>query len=89
MTSPPKEKRGVGTALETAELSTRYRSPVFPQLFRYRLLPIRRCIACDSRVRNRNLGGNEGRSALTGNLWCLRCANYPRQLVFSFGESGL
>jgi hypothetical protein len=89
MTGPPKEKRGVGTALKTAELSTRYRFIVFTQLFRSPILPIRRCVACDSRVTNRNLGGNSGRSALTGNLWCWRCADHPRQLVFSFGESGL
>ena len=48
----------------------------------------RECVACGSAVTNRNLGGNGGRSALTGPVWCLRCADYPRQLVLNFGSIG-
>jgi hypothetical protein len=33
------------------------------------------CAACGVRVNHRNLGGYAGRSALTGDLYCLRCAN--------------
>src|SRR5438445_567957 len=47
---------------------------------------IRRCIACDARVNNRNLGGNNGRSALTGDLYCERCADWPHQLMLPFGH---
>jgi hypothetical protein len=75
MIGPQKEKRGVGTVLKTAQLRSRYRSIVFPQLFRGRSLPLRRCVVCDSRVTNGNLGGNEGRSPLSGPVWCLRCAD--------------
>jgi hypothetical protein len=84
--APPKKKEhGVGTALKTAQLTAGYRSPVFSQLFRSRTVSGPRCVVCGSHVTNRNLGGNDGRSALSGNLWCLRCADYPRQPVFIFG----
>jgi hypothetical protein len=36
---------------------------------------IRCCVACGTRVTNRNLGGYSGRSALSGSLWCERCAD--------------
>jgi hypothetical protein len=42
-----------------------------------------RCVACNCRV---TLGGCSGRSALTGRIWCLECADYPRQLVLNFGR---
>ena len=32
-------------------------------------------------------GGNNGRSALTGELFCLRCADYPRQLLLALGKA--
>jgi len=35
----------------------------------------RRCRLCKVRVDNSNLGGNSGNSALTGPLFCLRCAD--------------
>jgi hypothetical protein len=47
---------------------------------------IRRCVACDSRVTNRNLGGSDGNSALTGPVWCLSCADHARQLLLSLGD---
>jgi hypothetical protein len=34
----------------------------------------RRCVACGRVVTNQNLGGYDGRSALSGDLWCLSCA---------------
>jgi hypothetical protein len=46
---------------------------------------IRRCVSCDSRVTNRNVGGHDGRSALTGPTWCYRCADRPCQLVLRLG----
>jgi hypothetical protein len=36
---------------------------------------LRRCVVCNAEVTNRNLGGYDGRSALTGNLYCLACAD--------------
>jgi hypothetical protein len=45
----------------------------------------RRCVACEKPVTNTNLGGNDGRSALTAPVWCLRCADYPQQLLLRFG----
>jgi hypothetical protein len=53
-------------------------------------LPPRRkrsCIACDTPVTNRNLGGFDGNSALSGPLWCQRCADYPVQLLLNFNGS--
>jgi hypothetical protein len=40
---------------------------------------IRCCVACGTRVTNRNLGGYSGRSALSGSLWCERCADSAQQ----------
>jgi hypothetical protein len=79
--SPPKEKRGVGAALKTAELPVTYRFSLFLQALGGSGGPIRRCVSCGSLVRNKNLGGNDGRSALTGDLYCLRCADFQRQLL--------
>jgi hypothetical protein len=41
-------------------------------------LMTRHCVACRVPVSNSNLGGWDGRSALTGDLYCLRCADYER-----------
>jgi hypothetical protein len=35
----------------------------------------RPCVGCGCRVTNQNLGGNSRKSALIGDLWCLRCAD--------------
>jgi hypothetical protein len=35
---------------------------------------MRRCVVCGRTVTNQNLGGYNGRSALSGDLWCLSCA---------------
>jgi hypothetical protein len=37
----------------------------------------RRCMVCQTKVSNRNLGGHDGNSALCGPLFCLRCADEP------------
>jgi hypothetical protein len=36
---------------------------------------IRRCVVCEARVTNANLGGYDGRSALNAGLYCLSCAD--------------
>jgi hypothetical protein len=41
--------------------------------------PIERCAACSRGVKNRNLGGFFGRSAITGPLLCVTCADQPPQ----------
>ena len=35
----------------------------------------RRCVVCGRPVDNGNLGGHDGRSALSGPVWCLRHAD--------------
>jgi hypothetical protein len=45
-----------------------------------------RCVACDTPVTNRNLGGYNGRSALSGILWCMGCADLPQQRLLNFGR---
>jgi hypothetical protein len=40
-----------------------------------RQLHLRYCKVCGVRVTNRNVGGYEGRSALTGRLYCELCAD--------------
>ena len=71
MRSPLKEKRGRRTALKTADLAVAYRFSLAAQTRR----AIRRCVACGCRVTNRNLGGYDGRSALSADLWCYSCAD--------------
>ena len=51
------------------------------QAFPIAKAPVRRCVVCGSRVTNRNLGGYNGRSALSGTLWCSRCADSPAQRI--------
>ena len=85
MTSPPKESGGPPTALKVAKLPIAYRFSLFPQVFSGCRAATRRCVSCDSRVTNRNLGGYDGRSARTGPVWCVNCADYALQLVLFFG----
>jgi hypothetical protein len=40
---------------------------------------LRRCVACSTEITNENLGGYDGRSALSGDLWCLDCADGRKQ----------
>jgi hypothetical protein len=84
MTGSPKKKRGPAkTALQRLNLLERTICGVFLQ----RIMPhkTRRCAACSSRVTNRHLGGCNGHSALTGNLYCLRCADVPIQQLLRLG----
>jgi len=72
---PPRKREGrpARTALRKLELKLAgvYRNFRFPQP------KVRLCTACGCRVSNRNLGGYDGRSALTGSLWCYGCADSP------------
>ena len=45
----------------------------------------RPCSVCAIPVNNQNLGGYNGRSALSGFLYCERCADSPPQRLLSFG----
>jgi hypothetical protein len=36
---------------------------------------LRHCVACGCTVTNQNLGGYNGRSALSGELFCVSCAD--------------
>ena len=85
MNGATKEMGGLPTALNVAKLPTPYHVSLFPQVFSRRRAAIRRCVSCDSRVTNLNLGGYGDRSALTGPIWCLRCADYPPQLLLTLG----
>jgi hypothetical protein len=75
MRSPPKESAAWETALQTAELLRPY--SVF-DLLQSTKSPARRCVACGCRVTNRNLGGDNGLSALSGSPWCCDCADGRR-----------
>lgn len=81
---PPKKERGLGTALQTAELLRPYCVFGFLQLAN---LPVRQCVVSGSRVTNRSLGGFNGGSALSGPLWCYDCADYPQQLLLALGKA--
>ncbi len=52
-----------------SEIETRLNSPLTA-----RQLHRRYCCGCGVAVTNRNIGGYEGRSALTGRLFCDLCA---------------
>jgi len=79
MSPPPKEKRGCNTALKTAELLATYHLSLALQVFSGRRAASRRCVACRAHVTNRNLGGHDGPSALTGPVWCYEYADWPQQ----------
>ena len=53
-----------------SEIEARLASPLTA-----RRLHLRYCARCGERVTNANVGGFEGRSALTGRLFCLACAD--------------
>jgi hypothetical protein len=82
---PPQQKkrRPAKTALPNVEQQGSYHWALLLQPFR--LTPsARKCVACDVRVTNSNLGGSDRRSALTGPLWCHLCADLPHQLLLNF-----
>src|SRR5262245_34472066 len=75
-----------GTTTSTATINGVPRTCGLPRSRRVssrRRSPIRRCVACGVPVTNRNLGGNDDRSALSGPIWCLECADCPRQLLLA------
>jgi hypothetical protein len=92
MKSLLQEKRGVQTALlNDSKLARYYRArrsfqASLAKRSRHRH-DRRECVCCSARVSNRNLGGFSGRSALIGELYCLRCADLPRQRLLNFGRS--
>jgi hypothetical protein len=80
---PPNEKGALLHApVPKLKLQTTY---CFLRLAQVGSAVIRRCVSCDSRVTNQNLGGNDGRSALSGPVWCVQCADYPQQLLLTIG----
>jgi hypothetical protein len=56
-------------ARKLAEIEASLKSPLTA-----RQLHLRYCARCGERVTNANVGGYEGRSALTGRLFCNLCA---------------
>jgi hypothetical protein len=69
---PGNEKSALLHAPKVAELLRSYSGFGFLQPAK---IPVRRCVACGSRVTNQSLGGHDGRSALSGSLWCYDCAD--------------
>jgi hypothetical protein len=93
MKSPPKTKRGPAkTALQTdSKLARYYRArrsfqASINKRSRRGHNDRRQCVCCGTRVSNRNLGGYCGRSAMTGPLYCFRCADWLPQLLLNFGR---
>ena len=93
------ERRLCGATLKTAEVVRIYHFPLFLQretALRQRKGEAKRCrffhqrkrscVCCGRRIRNRSLGGYSGRSALSGFLFCLRCADCPPQLLLPVGD---
>src|SRR5256885_8775195 len=60
-----KKRAPAKSAFRKLQLRSRYHSPLLLQAFAGPSRA-RRCLACEKRVTNKNLGGNDGRSALTG-----------------------
>ena len=85
MNAPPEKRNGalLHTPIPKAKLTeaTSVRAHVntrverLPQVFSRRIAATRRCVSCDSPVTNQSLGGFGGRSALSGPVWCLQCAD--------------
>ena len=86
--SPPakKKRRPAKTALSNVKLQGSYHWALLLQVFRP-TPATRRCVACDVRVTNSNLGGADGKSALSGPLWCRLCADLPGQLLLNFNRA--
>ena len=82
-----KKRRPAKTAFPNVELQGSYHGALLLQAFRP-TPAARRCVACDVRVTNSNLGGADGKSALTGLLWCRLCTDLPAQLLLNFNGAG-
>jgi hypothetical protein len=80
MSAPPsKEKAGAFRYRPVERLLPAYQTVALQQAqkqkFFGRKTKLRRCVICKAEVTNQNLGGYDGRSALTANLYCLACAD--------------
>jgi hypothetical protein len=84
MTGLKQKRRLYGTALRKLRLRTGYHFPLPLQAFAG-CSRVRRCVACEKPVRNKNLGGNNGGSALVGPVWCYECADWPQQRLLELG----
>jgi hypothetical protein len=89
LSPPKRNERGCNTALKTAEVPQTYYTFLLLQVERgvtsrngevkggaadvFHQQDERCCVRCGAIVCNRNLGGFERRSALSGWLWCLHC----------------
>jgi hypothetical protein len=80
-----KEKRGLGTALAITKLTAVYHVALAPQ--RPGRGTKRKCVACDTPVTNRSVGGHDGRP-LSGQMWRQWCADCPAQLLLTFNGVG-
>jgi hypothetical protein len=80
MNSPRKRTPWLGAAARkvTNSLGKLRKSPLPSNL------DVRCCIACGDPVTKANLGGWSGRGALSGILWCEKCADNPRAIKPSF-----
>jgi hypothetical protein len=82
--APPVKERGelLHAPKAAVQLQRRFR---ILALFQVARRQIRWCVVCNCSVTNDNLGGYDGRSALTGELYCLRCADGRDSGVMGFG----
>ena len=87
MQTQKKKRRPAKTAFRNVEQRGSYHWALLLQAFRP-TPATRRCVACNVRVTNSNLGGADGKSALTGPLWCRLCADSPCQLLLNFNGAG-
>ena len=71
--APPEKKRAPGRLAASASALQNYKFPARAQIIPFPGL--RPCALCGVFVGNTNLGGYNGRSALTGSLFCLKCAD--------------
>jgi hypothetical protein len=76
MKASPPEKKARSVALN--DIERRSRSEDYCSTHVAQIIPLpglRPCVSCGVLVGNLNLGGYNGRSALSGKLFCLKCAD--------------
>jgi hypothetical protein len=78
----PTARRGGSKDRKTE--TRKYSQPVASQIIPFQ--GVRPCVACGVFVGNLNLGGYDGRSAMTGNLFCLKCTD--RAFMNTFEREG-
>ena len=81
--APPKRETAPGR--DTAPNLQRWTTYLIVRFSQIGTPRIRRCVCCNTHITNINLGGNNGRSPLTGDLYCLRCADFPMQQFLKLG----